>query len=405
MPGGVRIPRPVLWTFAAMLSLAMATYSVLWIGSIGRAPVRLGIDQDIQPDCCIVVNSVKRHSPADRAGLRPGDRIVAVNKQSLSNRSPFPGYPFYRSVAIRKAGDVVFLTVRRAAMPEEFVARAVLMPENEIPGTGLQSVVTRLLTYYPLLFLVVGVLVVFLRVEDRNAWLLGALFAAFIASAPFDEARVNPAWRGFAIFYRESFNICAGALFYFFFAVFPVSSPIDRKFPNVKWICLAISGALGLVFGTLCFIAGDYSPEIRFFGWLHRTPLSWIVFIFVVALFLGGFASLIGNSVWPQSSEARRKTRVIVWGTLVGFGPAFLVLDITAFSGKQFTDAPFWVWSLTALAVALMPASYAYAVIKDRVLDIPILLKRSARYFMVQRGFVVLMLLFEAYLVFWVFTD
>jgi hypothetical protein len=42
---------------------------------------------------------------------------------------------------------------------------------------------------------------------------------------------------------------------------------------------------------------------------------------------------------------------------------------ITEFSGKQFTDAPFWVWSLAALIMGLMPVSYAYAVVKDRVLD------------------------------------
>jgi sigma-B regulation protein RsbU (phosphoserine phosphatase) len=39
------------------------------------------------------------------------------------------------------------------------------------------------------------------------------------------------------------------------------------------------------------------------------------------------------------------------------------------------------------LALFLLPASFAYAVVVDRALDIPVLLKRSARYVLVKRGF------------------
>ena len=39
----------------------------------------------------------------------------------------------------------------------------------------------------------------------------------------------------------------------------------------------------------------------------------------------------------------------------------------------------------------LFPLSFAYAVVKHRVLEIPVLLRRSARYLLVQRGFVILL--------------
>jgi serine phosphatase RsbU (regulator of sigma subunit) len=41
----------------------------------------------------------------------------------------------------------------------------------------------------------------------------------------------------------------------------------------------------------------------------------------------------------------------------------------------------------------LLPLSFAYAVVVHRVMDIPVLLKRSARYLLVQRGFVILIVL------------
>ena len=47
---------------------------------------------------------------------------------------------------------------------------------------------------------------------------------------------------------------------------------------------------------------------------------------------------------------------------------------------------------LPILALLVIPVSFAYAVVKHRVLEIPVLIKRSARYFLVQRGFVLLIL-------------
>ena len=59
-------------------------------------------------------------------------------------------------------------------------------------GTGdtgtARSVAEEILGTYPTLFLLVGLVVLFLRVEDRNAWLLALLFASFIAMADLPSA-------------------------------------------------------------------------------------------------------------------------------------------------------------------------------------------------------------------------
>ena len=47
---------------------------------------------------------------------------------------------------------------------------------------------------------------------------------------------------------------------------------------------------------------------------------------------------------------------------------------------------PFWVWALAAMAISLVPLSVAYAVVKHRVMELPVLLRRSARYVLVRRG-------------------
>src|SRR2546428_7599094 len=52
---------------------------------------------------------------------------------------------------------------------------------------------------------------------------------------------------------------------------------------------------------------------------------------------------------------------------------------------------PFWVDTTVVILVLLFPLSFAYAVVKHQVMEIPILLKRSARYVFVQRGYFVLL--------------
>jgi phosphoserine phosphatase RsbU/P len=285
--------------------------------------------------------------------------------------------------------DTVQLGVKRSGANDERTVFAALQPFPVRFGdvSLLKVAVLRLISFYPLFFLIVGATVLFLRPEDSNAWGLALLFAGFIAEAPLVEGTFPPSLRGFAIFYTSIAGGLAPAIFYRFFAVFPVPSPIDRGLPRLKSISLFALGAVYVPLAVACLFVGDRTPGFRIFGWHNRTPLNWVVFAYSVALYCLGFVSLVWNSIRPPTPEARRKTRVIVWGTLVGFVPAFLIVVVGEMVNKGLEDSPFWLWTAAVVATMLMPVSYAYAVVKDRVLEIPVLLKKSARYLIVQRGF------------------
>jgi hypothetical protein len=85
--------------------------------------------------------------------------------------------------------------------------------------------------------------------------------------------------------------------------------------------------------------------------------------------------------------EALRKSRVILWGTVVGVLPIVLVRAAVDFTGFR---PSFWLDTGLVLVLFLYPLSFAYAVVKHRVMELPVLLRRSARYVLVQRGFIVL---------------
>jgi hypothetical protein len=80
--------------------------------------------------------------------------------------------------------------------------------------------------YYPIPFLIVGLLVLFIRLEDRNAWLLAIMFAGFIAAAPvaFLEGVLSSPLRHFILNYRILFSGTMPAVFYWFVSTFPTAS-------------------------------------------------------------------------------------------------------------------------------------------------------------------------------------
>jgi hypothetical protein len=75
-------------------------------------------------------------------------------------------------------------------------------------------------------------------------------------------------------------------------------------------------------------------------------------------------------------------------GTVAGVLPIVLERMAADFTGHR---PSFWLD--TVLVVFLYPLSFAYAVVKHGVMELPVLLRRSARYVLVQRGFLVLMVM------------
>ncbi|HEY6292600.1 MAG TPA: SpoIIE family protein phosphatase [Terriglobia bacterium] len=374
----------------------MILYSALWMFSVREmVPVELGFSNlYLASEHSELVQSIVPGSPAEKAGLRPGDQILAINGRPIKDSDSI-GHAW----AQHRPGDGVELTVERPRVAAPFVVNAVfrlrrsLSPEGGIAG----QVSAAIANAYPLPFLVVGVAILFLRPEDRNVWLLTLMFAGFIAipGAGNSFANLGPALRTFLLAFRAIFDSLGGALFYYFFSVFPERSPLDRRAPWLKWLgfALGVSWALpGLAAGgprapaALVRLAGENTAEL-------------IRLSYGYGFIILGLVSLASNAFTTRTPEARRKIRVILWGTLGGVIPGTLLLAANDFLKFH---VPLFLLAVVVILLGLFPVSFAYAVVKHRVLEIPVLLKRSARYLLVQRGFLVLTALVTS-LAIWLF--
>lgn len=403
------------WVLAVLLAAASALFGGIWVVySPARPTAELGIEFHFTPEkSAIWVQRVFPGSAAERADLRIGDALIAVNGQPLKDPAPF-----FDAVARGEAGGSVALTLLRddpqmhASQQMEIVA--VLhapVQRGQAVSPWAQTAGIEFLHFYPLLFFGVGFGVLFLRLNDRNAWLLALLFSAFISAVPMFhiQGAIHPALRPFAFAFKVAFSVLAAPLFYFFFAVFPAQSPLDKRLPWLKWTLLAMGIAIGGPLAVWTIVTGNTQSLLRFFGqagihWRY-TPMGailepragesgvYVAASLAIAIFVLGLLSLLWNAVTAVSLEARRKTRVIVFGTAVGMFP-MLTLGLAAVAQRRpYYAYPFWVWVPTLLASFVMPASFAYAVVRHKVLEIPALLRQSARYLLVQKGSVLLMFL------------
>ncbi len=390
--------RALLLMLAVVFATATVVYSIAWMYYERKStlPVEIGIDNLSTPSGMIVTN-VWNGSPAQRAGLRAKDIITAIDGRNTVAPASC-NRVLFRIWAASQPGETVALTIKRPGVTEPLSVTPIF---RAAVGTGdVQSLARRgaveILGFYPLLFLIVGLALLFLRTDDSNAWLLALMFAGFITEAdlPVAFALAPDAFASFLYAYAVLVRGVLPALFYFFFAVFPVRSPIDRKLPWLKWLLLAANACLqwgdlqtGEV-AAVAFINGLASPA-------HIALVRIFVAYGTVVL---GVVSLVWNVIGAARTEDRRKLKVILWGTLVGVAPAVLIglpYDLSH------VGTPFWAQFAKAIFLFLIPLSFAYAVARHRVMDIPVLLRRSARYLLVERGFTILILLVSVGLTLW----
>jgi sigma-B regulation protein RsbU (phosphoserine phosphatase) len=372
--------RRLLAAGASVFAVSLLLYSVAWTYSFWPRPapgVELGFDADYESGRHDqLVTRVTPGSPAERAGLLRGDRIVAIDGRAYTDA----GFQD-RMWMLHKPGDGVDLTIERPGESNPLHLAGVF---RRLQGQG-NTVFTQLSILFPWPFVAVGLAVLFLRLEDPNAWLLALLFGGVAVSRgmPY-PGPTPPVWLPVARAFQGALLGMVGPLFYYFYARFPKPSPLDRRWPRLKWMCLGIGlflSAGGLRTGSLNF------PE-PFRHWIGDIVADRIGLLFLVGCMVLGLVSFAANFFGTRDPESRRRMRVMFWGTMLSLVPNLGEVLVQSFTRIRLPD---WVVTTFLGLLLLTPVFLAYAVVVHRVLEFPVLLRRSAHYLLVQRGFTILL--------------
>ena len=186
------------------------------------------------------------------------------------------------------------------------------------------------------------------------------------------------------------------------FLYFPHPSPWVRRWPHLtRWLYAPLSLFAMPIFGV-SRLPLEWSvpffrcPPIR---WLGEHGLVLAAYISLLAYLLAALVCL-WLSYRTADTAGRRRLRVVMWGSLIGFGSIFLVIvmEVTETDGKLET---IWNWLQysTLFTLPLVPLSFAYAIVRHRVIPISLILRRGVRYLLVSRGSILLVLLFTGLIV------
>jgi two-component system NtrC family sensor kinase len=355
--GRVRTTLPVA-VAAALLLLGLANI----IQRAAREDVEDGVLW-VQRSMGVVAADVDSASPAARAGVRPGDVLLAVDGQVIERREDVHDLQHAASRGTRHTYTLLTLGDRR-------VAQVTLAP---IPrGVGSLYYVLAGVGIFTLL---VGATVRTRRPTDEATlhffWLAVAFFGVFTFSFSGRLDRVD--W----VFYwaDQIATLLLPPLFVHFGLVFPerARSGLLASLANRGWPLLYAPPALlgGIRALVLVRASADPAGMIGTIAWLDRfEPL------YLAGYMAGGLAIFVRALNRARSTTTLRQLRWIVWGTAIGAGPFVLAYAIPF----AFGAVPSLAMELTALPLGIVPLAFASAIVRYRLMDVEGILTRLLVY-------------------------
>jgi hypothetical protein len=296
-----------------------------------------------------IVQGVDPGSPAEKAGLRTGDRLTAYRVGNAWARVNTPYVGETRTVSFERDG----------------VVRSVTLTAVPVPGFGLAQRIGGVLALIPpTVFLIVAFMLVFLR-PSIMSWSFYLFAIGYFGTLP-----VLGYWSHFLP------DAAARVLAFMLLVVFGACSPLPLlpftlRFPNgdlrgwrhkvdkFVWIFIAASFALS-VYDYFIVQTSDVTPP-------------WHVLVSTgIPLFTFVFAALIVVKNYSVANPAdRQRYGFLIIGTIVSFA-AYAVYYIPGVS--------FDVGQVVGFAVVLMPICVAYGVLRLRVMDVNFVLNRALVY-------------------------
>ena len=312
--------------------------------------------------------------------LHPGDEVVAIN--GITPRQD----PSILSFAGRVSpGTPYTITVRRNGQAMTFLLVTVENLKEQLPGNGQKFMLVVFL-----IFLLTGFFVFLLKPDDDQAWYLALMLGTYTALSTWIMP-LMALGRVVETIVRlvTVLGIWSLPFLVKFFLIFPDRSPILKRWPKLErylyW---------PFFIGALPYFGGARLPEIPRLWYFNFPPIKWLNahhFLYLpmptLTLYLvAGLVCLIVN-YRVAGKDARRRLRVIMFGSGTGIVALLLAIIWEAFGLQQrMPQGNEWIGIGITVTTPLIPLSFAYAIIRHKVIPISLIIRRGVRYMLVTRG-------------------
>ena len=311
----------------------------------------------------VVAAEVASPSAGSRAGVRPGDILLAIDNQPIEGRADVFAIQHQARV-----GDRHTYTLLRLGSRE--VANLSLSPMPN--GAGLYYYVLAAVGIFTLL---VGAAVRARRPTDQATlhffWLSVAFFGLFTFSFSGRLDRVD--W---VFYWGDAIAVLVlPPLFLHFALVFPERPHMPGYSALLaRWLpAIYLPGAVLGSTRALAVLRSGFDPEyfVRVIAMLDR-----LEYVYLASYLAAGLAILLRALSRARSVTVKRQLRWIVWGTALGALPFAFGYAIPFALGVE----PSIPMGLSAVPLGFVPLAFASAIIRYRLMDVEIILKRLLIY-------------------------
>ncbi|HTI41799.1 MAG TPA: ATP-binding protein [Vicinamibacterales bacterium] len=342
----------------ALLCLGIANMSVraTWHA------VEDGVLWTAQPEG-VVAADVAAGTPAAAVGIKRGDLLLAIDDRPVQQISDIEQV-LHGAVD----GQTARYTLLRLGTREVVDVRIAPVPSGP-------RALYFFLAAVGIFTLLVGGAVRLRRPRDPATlhffWLAVAFFGVFTFSFSGRLDRLD--W----IFYWGDAvsMLLLPPLFLHFTLIFPerarrwTAGPVGRVVVPLAYVPAAILGIALAV--TLARGASSANAAVRSLETLDR-----LEFFYLSACLIAGLAALARALTEVRSITGRRQLRWIAWGTLLGGAPFALAYGLPFAFGVDATLP----MQLSAIPLGLIPLAYACAIVRYRLMDIEVIVKRGLVY-------------------------
>ena len=300
---------------------------------------------------------------AAMVGLQRGDLLLAVDDRPVQSVTDV-----VNALHDAARGSTLRYTILRLGTREVIDVRLAPLPGG--PG-GLYFVLAAVGTFT----LLVGGAVRLRRPRDPATlhffWLAVAFFGVFTFSFSGRLDRLD--W---VFYWADVISILVlPPLFLHFTLVFPdrprrwSGGPAGRVFIIAAYAPAVVLGSL------LVFAVTRSTADAEQFAQITST-LDRAEFLYLAVCFIGGLAGLTRALRQVSTITARRQLRWIAWGTALGAGPFALGYALPYAVGVD----PSLPMELSAIPLSLIPLAYASAIVRYRLMDVEVIVKRALVY-------------------------
>jgi len=349
---------PRAWIVAAVF--AVATLLLAVVAFLAWRTTQISFPGLFTEPTLVVNGAGDQNWPGYAAGLAYPDHLVALDGQPLESSTAL-----MRELSQHEPGDVVTLTARG----QDGALCDVQVRLEPIPVKALTSFFV--LPYIlGLLYLGIGIWVFLARRRESAGQVFGLLCVGVALSLGLVFDLYTTHW--FSRLWITALSL-TGSVIIHLALVFPQQARFLNRVPVLRYLAY-VPGVIIAIANQ--FIALNFkAPRAYFSTWLAA-------FTFVSASVAVLLTMMVYRDRYSQSPIVKSQARVILWGSLLAFGPTtawFIVF--------RFID-----WALPPMLIfpwlVLFPLSIAYAILRYRLFNINLVISQGVVYAVLSVGVV-----------------